>query len=87
MVILPYVKGVTDLIQWIAHREIATSVRRHQNIRRLLVHQKDNVEDSKTTDCVYQSPCKSCKHAYIGETGRTLGTRLEENLKTSKPDD
>ena len=47
------------------------------NIRRILVHPKDKVEDSKKTDCVYQIPCKSCNHTYIGETGKTFGTRLE----------
>ena len=82
LVIFPYVKGVTEPIQWIfKHHEIVTSVRPHQNIRRILVHPKDKVEDSKKTDCVYQIPCKSCNHTCIGETGRTFGTRLEEHKK------
>ena len=73
MVILPYVKGMTEPIQQILkHQEIATSVRHHQNIRRILVHPKDKVEDCKKTDC---------DHTYIGETGRTFGTRLEEHKK------
>ena len=39
MVTLPYVKGVTEPVQRILiHHEIATSVRPHQNIRRILVH-------------------------------------------------
>ena len=77
MVTLPYVKGVTEYIQQISkHQESATSVRPHQNIRRILVHPKDKVEDSKTTDCVYQIPCKGYNHTYISETGKTFGTRL-----------
>ena len=82
MVTLPYVKGVTEPIQRILkHHEIATSVRPHQNIRRILVHSKDKVGDSKKTDCVYQIPCKGCNHTYIGEIGRTFGTKLEEHKK------
>ena len=60
------VKGVSEPIQqMLKHHEIATSVRRHQHTRRILVHPKDKVEDSKKTDCVYQIPCKSCYHTYI----------------------
>ena len=48
MVTLPHAKGVTEPIQRILkHHEIDTSVRPHQNIRRLLVHPKDKVEDKK----------------------------------------
>ena len=62
---LPYVKGVTEPVQRIIkHQEIATSVRPHENTRRILVHPKDKVEDSKKTDCVYQVPCKSCNHIH-----------------------
>ena len=43
------------------------------------MHPKDEVEDSKKTHCVYHIPCKSCNHTYIGEIGRTFGTRLEEH--------
>ena len=53
VVTLPYVKGVTEPVQWIVkHQEIATSVRPHQDITGLLVHPKDKVEDSKKTDCI-----------------------------------
>ena len=82
MVTLPYVKGVTEPIQqMLKHHEIATTVRPHQHTRRILVHPKDKVEDSKKTGCVYQIPCKSCNHTHISETGRTFGTRLVEHKK------
>ena len=42
------VKGATEPIQRIIkHQEIATSVRPHQNVRRILVHPKDKVEEFK----------------------------------------
>ena len=45
------------------------------------MHPKDKVEDSKKTDCVYQIPCKRCNHTYVGETGSSFGTILEEHKK------
>ena len=79
MVSFSHVKGVTEPVQWIfKHHEIATAVRPHQNIRRILVYPNDKVEDSRKTDCVYQIPCKSCSHMFIGET-KNIGTGLKEH--------
>ncbi|KAI8507604.1 hypothetical protein Bbelb_149840 [Branchiostoma belcheri] len=50
-------------------------------LRSLLVHPKDKLQDTAKTDCIYKIPCKSCSEVYIGETGRTFGTRLEEHKK------
>ncbi|KAI8486056.1 hypothetical protein Bbelb_361560 [Branchiostoma belcheri] len=36
---------------------------------------------TRKTDCIYKIPCKSCSEVYIGESGRTFGTRLEEHKK------
>ena len=45
--------------------------RPHQNTRRILVHPKNKVEDSKKTDCVYQIPCKSERENIWNKTRRT----------------
>ena len=45
----------------------------------MLVHPKDKMELKKTTNCVYEIPCKSCSQSYIGETKRQFGTRLNEH--------
>ena len=83
MVILPYVKWVTETLQrFLKYNEITTALRPHQNIRITLVHLNDKVQDSRETDCIYQIPRKSCNHTSIGETGGTFGTRLEENNQT-----
>ena len=82
MVTLPYVRGVTEPVQRILkHHDIASAVRPHRNLREIFVHPKDKVEDKHKTDCVYQIPCKTCNICYIGETGITFGTRLEEHIK------
>ena len=82
MVTLPYVQGVTEPVQRILkHHDITSAVRPHRNLRQILVHPKDKVEDKHKTDCVYQFPSKTCNMCYIGETGRTFGTRLKEHRK------
>ena len=82
MVTLPYVQGVTEPVQRILkHHDITSAVPTHRNIRQILVHPKDKVEDKHKTDCVYLIPCKTCNMCYFGETGRTFSTRLEEHKK------
>ena len=57
MVTLPHVKGATEPVQWIIkHLDIAKWVRPHQNIRRILVHPKDKVEDSKNDRLCIPNP-------------------------------
>ncbi|XP_035659380.1 E3 ubiquitin-protein ligase TRIM71-like [Branchiostoma floridae] len=85
MIIIPYVKGITETLERIFRKHaIATAVKPKTTLRNLLVHPKDRLEDSSKTDCVYKIPCKSCDKVYIGETGRTFNTRLEEHKKEAK---
>ena len=62
------------------HHDIASAVRHTETLDKRL-HPKGKVEDKHKTDCVYQIPCKTCNMCYIGETGRTFGTRLDELIK------
>jgi len=63
------------------HRDIASAVRPQRNLGQILMHSKDKVEDKRKTECVNQIPCKTCNTCYIGETGTTFGTRLDEHNK------
>ncbi|KAI8514215.1 hypothetical protein Bbelb_085390 [Branchiostoma belcheri] len=82
MVIIPYVKGITEPLERVFRKHnIATAVKPKTTLRSLLVHPKDKLQDTAKTDCIYKIPCKSCSEVYIGETGRTFGTRLEEHKK------
>ena len=47
----------------------------------MLVHPKDKHELRDNNGVVYRIPCKGCNQAYIGETARNLGYRLEEHEK------
>ena len=59
-------------------------VKPHCTLRRLLVHPKDKVRNLKKANCVYRIPCKNCNKSYVGETGRSLGLRMEEHRKEAE---
>ena len=64
---------------------VATAMRPHTTLRRLLVHPKDKVELAEQGELVYQIPCKnSCE--YTGETGRLdeHRTRRQCNMNNEK---
>ncbi|XP_072039550.1 uncharacterized protein [Amphiura filiformis] len=85
MVVIPYVQGVSERLQRVFKKHnIQTAMRPHNTLKQNLVHPKDKIEATKTCDCVYEIPCKSCKKSYIGETGRPFGVRLKEHLKESE---
>ena len=60
---------------------IETPAKPHRTLRQILVHPKDKVEDSQKCGVVYCVPCLSCPQKYVGESGRKLGTRMEEHKK------
>ena len=48
-------------------------------IRYLLVHLKDKTPDLHKCGVVYTITCPQCQHMYVGETGRTLATRMKDH--------
>jgi hypothetical protein len=53
-------------------------------IRQQLVHPKDPTPIANKCGVIYKIKCANCEHNYIGETARTLGTRVKEHLNTKK---
>ena len=53
----------------------------YQTIRKILVHPKDKINKQNTIGVIYNIPCKNCPSSYIGETGRSLGVRINEHKK------
>jgi len=58
---------------------INTPVKPHTKLRHLLVKPKDRIKQEHNCDIIYEIPCLSCNKTYIGETGRTFGTRKKEH--------
>ena len=80
MVVLPYVKGVTERVSRTMKKyNISTAMKPYNTIRKELVHPKDKRDPLNTTHALYAVPCKNCDLSYIGETGRKFGTRLDEH--------
>ncbi len=86
-VVLPYIRHVSESIKRIlTPLNIRTCFRPHQTLKTILVHAKDKVPMSEKRGIVYQIPCGSCNHTYIGQSGRTLEDRLKEHKRAIIPD-
>ena len=74
----PYVKGLSEKIEKkCKHPNIRTVFSSKRTLRRELVRVKNRVEPTDMKGVVYKIDC-SCGQSYIGETGRTLSTRVKE---------
>ena len=50
-------------------------------IRDILRKPKDRPEKDAVPGVVYKIPCSSCEKAYIGQTSRSLKSRLKEHVR------
>ncbi len=80
--VIPYIEGVSERVDRVLKKHgVASAMRPHTTLRRLLVHPKDKCEPSEQGELVYSIPCTNCDKQYIGETGRLFRTRVEEHKK------
>ena len=64
---------------------VGTYHRPFNTIRSILVHPKDKTPDAQKCGLVNQVECPECPLTYIGETGRTLATRMKDHLNLRNP--
>jgi hypothetical protein len=84
---LPYTKGLSkNLINIFRNHGVHAYHKPVNTIRSFLVHPKDKTPDSKKCGSVYKVSCPKCTDTYIGETIRTLDTRIGEHRKTKGQD-
>ncbi|XP_018401736.1 PREDICTED: uncharacterized protein LOC108778909 [Cyphomyrmex costatus] len=77
---LPYIKGTTDRIGRILNKHnIRTIFKPPRKIDQILRNPKDQRPPLSSAG-VYKIPC-SCGKVYIGETGRTVNTRMKEHQR------
>ncbi|XP_076659914.1 uncharacterized protein LOC143363201 [Halictus rubicundus] len=80
---LPYVQGTTDRISRILKKHnIKTIFTSHTKIGQILTSPKDP-QPRLSTPGVYKIPC-SCGKVYIGETGRSVSTRVKEHERCAR---
>ena len=81
ILVLPYVKGLSERIGRVCHNLdvnlVSTSTR---TLRSQLMHVKNRIAEDQVCGVVYSVDCQ-CGHTYVGETGRTLNTRLKEHMR------
>ncbi len=81
--VLPYVKGVSERLQrCFKKHNISLYHKAGQTLRQSLVHPKDKMKPEEQCGIVYETECQVCGDIYIGETGRSLGERVEEHEKS-----
>ena len=81
---LPYVAGVGEALRRVCRKfDIRTVFTTMSMLRQQLTKVKDTDPTLKKSSVVYKIPC-SCGLAYIGETKRSLETRLKEHQAATK---
>ena len=83
--VLPYVKGVSEQIKRVLTPLDIRVVKDAEKWTWSLSHGiKDLIPVEKQTGVVYEISCKDCDDKYIGETLRSLKTRLAEHQRHTK---
>jgi hypothetical protein len=78
---IPYIEGVSDELSQVFRKHgIKTYHKPYNSIRSMLVRPKDPTKDTDKCGLVYGLKC-SCGQSYIGETARSLRTRVKEHQK------
>ena len=85
-VALPYIRGLSEKLSTIFRDHgVSTYHKPINTIRSRLVHPKDKVPNNKKCGVIYKITCPSCNDTYVGETGRSLGTRMKDHLSNRAP--
>ena len=82
---IPYISGVSERIRRVcANYRIRVFFRSNRTLRSLLTKVRPCAHPVKSTGLIYRIPCLDCDSSYIGETGRTLDTRLSEHRRNCR---
>ena len=85
---IPFVKGVSERIKRICAKSgIRVYFRANRTLGSLLSNIRPKRDPHDTKGVIYQIPCLDCDRSYIGETGRTLKTRLTEHRRNCRNGD
>ena len=84
---IPYVRGFSEKIEkTCAGLGVKAVFKSQSTLKQLLVKVKQKMPEEKK-EVVYEVPCKDCHRVYIGETKRTLKTRISEHKQAVKKGD
>ena len=79
---IPYIKGISEpLARVFTKHGLKVYHKPINTLRSMLVHPKDITSKFNRSGVVYEVKCQTCNNTYVGETGRTLGKRLDEHKR------
>ena len=82
---IPYVAGLSEDLRRICRKyNIRTIFKTPSTFRHQLMNVKDIDPLEKRSGVVYQVLCSNCAQSYIGETKRSLETRLKEHKAATR---
>ena len=87
-IVVPYIQGTGEKFRKICTAKgIQVHFKGTNTLRTLLVTPKDKDPTLNKSGVIYHFKCPNiyCPEAYIGESGRALGDRIKEHLKTPSP--
>ena len=85
---LPYIRGTSETIaRMLKPFNIRIAHKPTRTLRHLLTNVKDKDDPEDRQGTVYRIRCNDCNGTYIGETGRTLTTRLGEHQTATDKED
>ncbi|XP_053389112.1 uncharacterized protein LOC123531409 [Mercenaria mercenaria] len=78
---MPYIRGTSEVLARVFKNHGVNMFHKPYNsIRSQVTRVKDQTDKLKKCGIIYHVKCKNCKEDYIGETARTLETRLKEHV-------
>ena len=78
---LPYIRGTSEkLARIFKNHGVGAYHNPFNTLCSILVHPKDKTPDHKKCGVVYEIQCPECPAQYLGETARTLETRMKDQL-------
>ena len=79
-VVLPYVRGCSERIARIFRRyDLFTAYKPLNKLSSIFRLPKDPVSERAVCGVVYEIPCMDCDKIYIGQTGNSLETRIQQH--------
>ena len=86
--VVPYIQGISEKFKKLCKcKGIQVYFKGTNTLRTQLVTPKDKEPKLQKSGIIYHYKCPdiNCTEAYIGETGRALGNRVNEHLKAPSP--
>ena len=83
---LPYIRGTSEKLARIFKNHWVRAYHKPFNsLRSILIHPKDKTLDHKKCGVIYEIQFSECPVQFVGETARTLETRMKDHLKQKSP--